>query len=113
MGAVAELLKSAGHEVRGSDEHVYPPMSTQLAAAGIQVNEGFGAENLEWGPEVVVVGNVCRRDNVEEVAAQAAGRPLASFPSIIEELLLAVRSSLVVTVTHGKTTTTSLSAWVL
>ena len=113
MGAVAELLKSAGHEVRGSDEHVYPPMSTQLAAAGIQVYEGFGAENLDWAPEVVVVGNVCRRDHVEVVAAQAAGRRLASFPSIVEELLLPGRTTLVVTGTHGKTTTTSLSAWVL
>jgi len=115
MGAVAELLKSAGHEVRGSDEHVYPPMSTQLAAAGIPVFTGFSATNLDWGPEIVVVGNVCRKDHVEVVAAQAAGVRLASFPSILEELLLSDprRPNLVISGTHGKTTTTSLSAWVL
>lgn len=115
MGAVAELLKGAGHEVRGSDEHVYPPMSTQLAAAGIDVFTGFADKNLDWGPEVVVVGNVCRKDHVEVLAAQARGMRLASFPSILEELLLSdpKRPNLVVAGTHGKTTTTSLSAWVL
>ena len=55
MGAVAELLKAAGHQVRGSDEHVYPPMSTQLATLGIPVMEGFAAANLAWEPDVVVV----------------------------------------------------------
>jgi UDP-N-acetylmuramate: L-alanyl-gamma-D-glutamyl-meso-diaminopimelate ligase len=115
MGAVAELLKAAGHEVRGSDEHVYPPMSTQLAAAGIEVFTGFADGNLDWGPEVVVVGNVCRKDHIEVLAAQSRGLRLASFPSILEELLLSDtrRPNLVVTGTHGKTTTTSLSAWVL
>lgn len=113
MGAVAELLTAAGHEVRGSDEHVYPPMSTQLAAAGIQVMSGFTGENLAWGPEVVVVGNVCRRDHVEVVAAQGRGLRLASFPGILEELLLGGTRNLVVAGTHGKTTTTSLASFVL
>ena len=117
MGAVAELLKSAGHEVRGSDEQVYPPMSTQLASAGIALYEGFAAKNLDWGPEVVVVGNVCRKDHIEVLEAQARGLRLASFPSILEELLLKdqkpPRSTLVVAGTHGKTTTTALAAWVL
>ena len=112
MGAVAELLKAAGHQVQGSDEHVYPPMSTQLAAAGIPVSVGFGARNLDWGPDVVVVGNVCRRDHVEVVAATERGLRLQSFPGILEELLLGDQN-LVVTGTHGKTTTTSLAAWVL
>ena len=88
MGAVAELLKAAGHHVRGSDEHVYPPMSTQLLAAGIEVMEGFGRKNLDWEPDVVVVGNICRRDHVEVVAATERGIRLQSFPGILEELLL-------------------------
>jgi UDP-N-acetylmuramate: L-alanyl-gamma-D-glutamyl-meso-diaminopimelate ligase len=117
MGAVAELCKSAGHEVRGSDEHVYPPMSTQLAAAGIPLFSGFGDGNLEWGPDVVVVGNVCRKDHVEVLAAERRGIRLASFPSILEEQLLKdpqpPRPNIVIAGTHGKTTTTSLSAWVL
>src|SRR5690349_24828858 len=75
MGSLAGLLKAAGHDVRGSDEHVYPPMSTQLAEQGIPVFEGFRAENLDWKPDRVVVGNVCRKDHVEVLAA--AERQLA------------------------------------
>ena len=60
MGSLAGLLRAAGHEVKGSDHHVYPPMSTQLADLGIPVFEGFSAENLAWSPDRVVVGNVCR-----------------------------------------------------
>ncbi len=113
MGTVAELLKKAGHEVRGSDEHIYPPMSTQLSAAGIALFEGFGDANLSWEPDVVVVGNVCRKDHLEVLAAKARGLRLTSFPGILEELILPGRTTLVVTGTHGKTTTTALSAWVL
>ena len=70
MGALAGLLRAAGHDVRGSDEHVYPPMSTQLAEQEIPVMEGYRARNLDWKPDRVVVGNVCRRDHIEVVAAQ-------------------------------------------
>jgi UDP-N-acetylmuramate: L-alanyl-gamma-D-glutamyl-meso-diaminopimelate ligase len=113
MGAVAELLQAVGHEVRGSDEHVYPPMSTQLASAGITLVEGFADRNLDWMPEVVVVGNICRRDHVEVLAAQQRGIRLTSFPAIVEELLLPDKLPLVVCGTHGKTTTSSLAAWTL
>ena len=113
MGAVAELLQAIGHEVRGSDEHVYPPMSTQLQSAGIAVTEGFADKNLDWLPDVVVVGNICRRDHIEVLAAQARGIRLTSFPAIIEELLLPGKLPLVVCGTHGKTTTSSLAAWTL
>ena len=65
MGSFAGLLKSAGHDVRGSDENVYPPMSTQLLAQGIEVYDGFASANLDWAPDRVVVGNVCRKDHVE------------------------------------------------
>ncbi|HVK78421.1 MAG TPA: UDP-N-acetylmuramate--L-alanine ligase [Kofleriaceae bacterium] len=113
MGAVAGLLAAAGHEVRGSDTAVYPPMSEQLATLGIPVFEGFAAANLDWGPEIVVVGNVNSRDHVEVVAAQARGITLTSFPAVLGEQLLADRHSIVVAGTHGKTTTTSLLAHIL
>jgi UDP-N-acetylmuramate: L-alanyl-gamma-D-glutamyl-meso-diaminopimelate ligase len=113
MGSLAGLLKAAGHDVRGSDEHVYPPMSVQLAALGIPISEGFRPENLDWGPEQVIVGNACRRDHVEVVAAQQRNLPLASFPACLEELFLRERHSCVVAGTHGKTTTSSLLSFVL
>ncbi|HET6585867.1 MAG TPA: GNAT family N-acetyltransferase [Nannocystaceae bacterium] len=113
MGALARLLKEAGHDVRGSDVAVYPPMSEQLARAEIPVMLGFDAGNLDWNPDCVVVGNVCSKDHVEVVAAQARGLPLESFPSLLARTLLADRDSLVVAGTHGKTTTTSIVAWLL
>jgi UDP-N-acetylmuramate: L-alanyl-gamma-D-glutamyl-meso-diaminopimelate ligase len=113
MGSLAGLLRAAGHDVRGSDEHVYPPMSTQLAEQGIAVMSGFSAENLAWLPDRVVVGNVCRRDHVEVLAAEARGIPLVSFPALLSELFLATRNSIVVAGTHGKTTTSSLMSFIL
>jgi UDP-N-acetylmuramate: L-alanyl-gamma-D-glutamyl-meso-diaminopimelate ligase len=113
MGSLAGLLRAAGHDVRGSDEHLYPPMSTQLAEQGIPVMEGFSASNLDWTPDRVVVGNVCRKDHVEVVAAQQRAIPLASFPSLLSELFLQDRRSVVVAGTHGKTTCSSLLAHVL
>ncbi|MBI5479830.1 MAG: UDP-N-acetylmuramate:L-alanyl-gamma-D-glutamyl-meso-diaminopimelate ligase [Deltaproteobacteria bacterium] len=113
MGSLAGLLKAAGHEVRGADENVYPPMSTQLAEQGIQAYPGFHAANLDWGPDRVVVGNVCRRDHVEVVAARERGLDLTSFPAVLADLFLAGRHSLVVAGTHGKTTTAALASFVL
>ena len=113
MGSLAGLLRAAGHDVRGSDEHVYPPMSTQLAEQGISVMSGFSPENLAWLPDRVVVGNVCRRDHVEVLAAEARGIPLVSFPALLSELFLATRNSIVIAGTHGKTTTSSLMSFIL
>ncbi len=113
MGALARLLKEDGHEVRGSDSAVYPPMSDQLAEARIPVFEGFDGANLAWGPECVVVGNICRFDHPEVVAAQQAGIRLESFPSMLASTLLPGREPLVVAGTHGKTTTTSILTWIL
>jgi UDP-N-acetylmuramate: L-alanyl-gamma-D-glutamyl-meso-diaminopimelate ligase len=113
MGALAGLLKAAGHDVRGSDGPLYPPMSTQLARAEIPVFEGYAAANLGWAPDCVVVGNVCRSDHPEVVAAQAAGVRLESFPSMLASTLLDTRRSLVVAGTHGKTTTSSVLTWML
>src|SRR6185503_20764178 len=73
MGAVAGLLAAGGHEVRGSDAAVYPPMSEQLKALGVPVMMPYAPENLDWGPELVVVGNVHGKDHVEVKAAQDRG----------------------------------------
>jgi len=113
MGSLAGLLKAAGHDVRGSDENVYPPMSTQLAEQGIHVYQGFHPQNLEWGPDRIVVGNVCRRDHVEVLAAKERGLELTSFPAVLADAFLKDHHSLVVAGTHGKTTTAALAAFVL
>ena len=113
MGSFAGLLKAAGHDVRGSDEHVYPPMSTQLLEQGIPTFEGFRPANLDWTPDRIVVGNVCRRDHIEVREAEERKIPLDSFPSLLAELFLRERHSVVVAGTHGKTTTSSILAHVL
>jgi UDP-N-acetylmuramate: L-alanyl-gamma-D-glutamyl-meso-diaminopimelate ligase len=113
MGAVAGLLAGAGHEVRGSDAAIYPPMSEQLAALAVPVMMPYRAENLDWAPDLVVVGNVHGKDHVEVIAAQQRGIPLTSFPAILGEQLIGDKHAIVVTGTHGKTTTTSLIAHVL
>jgi UDP-N-acetylmuramate: L-alanyl-gamma-D-glutamyl-meso-diaminopimelate ligase len=113
MGSLAGLLKAAGHDVRGSDEHVYPPMSTQLREQDIPVFEGFRPENLDWKPDRVVVGNVCRKDHVEVLAAAERQLALYSFPSLLADLFLQDRTSVVIAGTHGKTTTSSIVAHLL
>ncbi|HLL23178.1 MAG TPA: Mur ligase family protein, partial [Kofleriaceae bacterium] len=113
MGAVAGLLVDAGHEVRGSDAAVYPPMSEQLAALGVPVMQPYAADNLAWRPDCVVVGNVHGKEHVEVKAAQEAGLPLTSFPAVLGEKLLDGKHPVVICGTHGKTTTTSLVAHIL
>ena len=82
MGALARLLVEAGHEVRGSDTAIYPPMSEQLARAQIPVMIGFGADNLAWGPDCVVVGNVCSKDHPEVKAAPP------NYPANAEQMMV-------------------------
>ena len=113
MGAFACMLRDAGYTVQGSDTNVYPPMSDELTRRGVAWMEGFAAEHLDWGPDLVIVGNVCRRDNPESVAAEAAGIPSVSFPQAFADLFLGDRVPVVLTSTHGKTTTTTLAAWLL
>jgi len=113
MGAVAGLLVAAGHDVRGSDSAVYPPMSEQLASLGVPVMTPYAPANLDWGPDLVVVGNVHGKDHIEVAAAQQRGLKLTSFPAVIGDQLLTGKTSIVVTGTHGKTTTTSLLGHIL
>ena len=113
MGAFAGLLKSAGYVVTGSDENVYPPMSDKLTEWQIPVRTPYAAVNLTPAPDLVVVGNVVRRDNVEATAMRERGLAHASFPATLGDLFLKDRYSVVVAGTHGKTTTSALLAWTL
>ncbi|MDR2195306.1 MAG: UDP-N-acetylmuramate:L-alanyl-gamma-D-glutamyl-meso-diaminopimelate ligase [Gallionellaceae bacterium] len=113
MGGVAALAKQAGYRVTGCDANVYPPMSTQLEAQGIELIEGWGAEQLALQPDIFVVGNVVSRGNplMEEILNR--GLPYVSGPQWLAETLLRDRWVLAVAGTHGKTTTSSMLAWIL
>ncbi len=114
MGSLAGLLRARGIRVTGSDEQLYPPMSTALEQWGIAVNRSFRAENVvEEAPDLVVIGNAVRPDNPEARAAIEEGLPYLSFSDAVYRLAIAGRHSVVVSGTHGKTTTTSLVAWLL
>jgi UDP-N-acetylmuramate: L-alanyl-gamma-D-glutamyl-meso-diaminopimelate ligase len=113
MGGLAALAREAGHRVTGCDANVYPPMSDQLRALGIDLIEGFGADQLALKPDVFVVGNVVTRGNPLMEAILDAGLPYTSGPQWLAENVLAGRHVLAVAGTHGKTTTTSMLAWVL
>ena len=113
MGGIAALAKALGHEVAGSDTAVYPPMSTQLEALGIRLHEGYKPEHLYPAPDVVVIGNALSRGNraVEYVLAQ--GLPYVSGPQWLYANLLKDRHVIALAGTHGKTTTTAMTAWIL
>jgi UDP-N-acetylmuramate--alanine ligase len=114
MGSFAGLLHARGVVVTGSDEKLYPPMSTLLEHWGIPVQQGFRAENvLEHPADLVVIGNAVRASNPEARAAIDEGLPYRSFPDALYELAIAGKHPVVVSGTHGKTTTTSLVASVL
>ncbi|HXH28362.1 MAG TPA: UDP-N-acetylmuramate:L-alanyl-gamma-D-glutamyl-meso-diaminopimelate ligase [Candidatus Polarisedimenticolia bacterium] len=113
MGSLAGLLSDAGYDVRGSDQSVYPPMSTMLRDKGIRLLEGFRPEHLDDRPDLVVVGNIATPANPEAVTARERNLPCLSMPQAIRRLFLEGRHPIVVTGTHGKTTTSALMAWVL
>jgi UDP-N-acetylmuramate: L-alanyl-gamma-D-glutamyl-meso-diaminopimelate ligase len=113
MGSLAGLLVEAGHEVRGSDENVYPPISTMLERQGIHLMPGYHPANLDWAPDLVVVGNIATRTNPEAEEVVRRAIPYRSFPQAVEEFFLRDRHPVVVAGTHGKTTTSALMAWVL
>ncbi|HEX3581401.1 MAG TPA: UDP-N-acetylmuramate:L-alanyl-gamma-D-glutamyl-meso-diaminopimelate ligase [Thermoanaerobaculia bacterium] len=114
MASLAGMLQQRGYEVTGSDEHIYPPMSTYLERLGIPVLEGFTREHLEkFRPDLVVIGNVAAKTHPEAAATLEMDFPYTSMPEAIYHLFIRGKHSLVVTGTHGKTTTTSLMAWIL
>jgi UDP-N-acetylmuramate: L-alanyl-gamma-D-glutamyl-meso-diaminopimelate ligase len=113
MGGVAALARAAGHRVTGSDTAVYPPMSTQLEAQGITLIEGYGPEQLDLRPDVVVVGNVMSRGKPVIERLLDSGLPYTSGPQWLAENVLRGREVAAVAGTHGKTTTSSMLAWIL
>lgn len=113
MGGVAQLAKAAGHRVTGCDAHVYPPMSDQLRAAGIELIEGYGADQLVLKPDLWVIGNAISRGNPLLEAILNAGLSYTSGPQWLGENILRGKHVLTVAGTHGKTTTSSLLTWIL
>jgi UDP-N-acetylmuramate: L-alanyl-gamma-D-glutamyl-meso-diaminopimelate ligase len=113
MGGIAVIARAAGHRVTGCDANVYPPMSTQLQQQGIELIEGFGAEQLALAPGVFLIGNVVTRGNalLEEILDR--GLPYSSGPQWLAENVLRERWTLAVAGTHGKTTTSAMLAWIL
>ncbi|UUW71292.1 UDP-N-acetylmuramate:L-alanyl-gamma-D-glutamyl-meso-diaminopimelate ligase [Pseudomonas oryzihabitans] len=113
MGSLAVLAKEAGHRVTGSDANVYPPMSTQLEAQGIELTQGYDPAQLDPAPDLVVIGNALSRGNPAVEYVLDKGLPYVSGPQWLAEHVLQGRWVLAVAGTHGKTTTTSMLAWVL
>lgn len=113
MVPLAALLREGGHRVTGSDGPLYPPMSTLLERLGIQVSRGFAPDHVPADCHAVIVGNAALRDNVEAAEGHRRGLPVLSMPHAIREHLLPGKTPVVVTGTHGKTTTSALVAWLL
>lgn len=113
MGGLAALARESGHKVTGCDANVYPPMSDQLRGLGVELIEGFGPEQMALAPDLYVVGNVVSRGNALMEAVLDAGAPYTSGPQWLAENVLQGRHVLAVAGTHGKTSTTSMLAWML
>ena len=113
MAALAGMLVDAGYAVTGSDTGVYPPMSDYLDKLGIEVMTGYVASNLDHNPDLVIVGNVIRAEYEEAAALLQRDLPYCSFPEAFGAMFLADAHSVVIAGTHGKTTTTSITAWLL
>jgi UDP-N-acetylmuramate: L-alanyl-gamma-D-glutamyl-meso-diaminopimelate ligase len=113
MASLAGLLQSRGYRVTGSDQNVYPPMSTYLAEIGIDVLSGYRPEHVTPWPDLVVIGNAVSRGNPEAETVISQNIPYISFPRALGEYLIGARTAIVIAGTHGKTTTAALAAWVL
>ena len=113
MVPLAALLLEEGHRITGSDGPLYPPMSTLLERLGIPVSQGFAPEHVPSDCDTVIVGNAALRDNVEAAEASRRGLSVLSLPQAVRRHLLPGRTSVVITGTHGKTTTSALTAWLL
>jgi UDP-N-acetylmuramate: L-alanyl-gamma-D-glutamyl-meso-diaminopimelate ligase len=112
MASLAGMLQTRGHRVTGSDENVYPPMSTMLESVGIQIMKGYDAAHV-GSPDCIVIGNAIPRGNPEVEATLNRRLRYRSLPEVLKEEFIRGRRSLVIAGTHGKTTTTSLAAWVI
>ncbi len=113
MGALAAMLKDMGLTVTGSDQNVYPPMSTYLESRGVRLSDGFDAANLAYCPDLVVVGNAVKKDNPEARKAFEMGLAYCSMPQAVNHFLVGSRQAILVAGTHGKTTTAAMIAWLL
>ena len=113
MGSLALLLRASGYNVRGSDENIFPPMSTQLRSSGIEICHGYKPENLEPRPDLVIVGNVIRKTNPEAEALLKSDIPYISMCEALREFFLKNKKPIVVAGTHGKSTTSTLATWAL
>ncbi|MBN1561134.1 UDP-N-acetylmuramate:L-alanyl-gamma-D-glutamyl-meso-diaminopimelate ligase, partial [candidate division KSB1 bacterium] len=112
MASLAAMMKARGYDVYGVDEDIYPPMSDFLAEQRIKVFSGFDRKNLATAPDLVVVGNVISRGNVEIEEILNRHIPYISLPDALREFVIRGRRSIVVTGTHGKTTTTAMLSWI-
>src|SRR6195952_1218920 len=112
MASLAGMLRAQGHRVTGSDVAAYPPMSDQLREMGIAIMEPYAAANLDPRPDLVVVGNAISRGNVELERVLDERIPMTSMAALIHDEFLVTRERFVVCGTHGKTTTTSMLAWI-
>jgi UDP-N-acetylmuramate: L-alanyl-gamma-D-glutamyl-meso-diaminopimelate ligase len=112
MASLAGLLKDRGFKVTGSDSNPYPPMSTQIEALGIKILKPYSAKNLEPKPDFVIIGNVIPKTNEEAMAVMSLGISYTSLAKAMGEFIIGNKQSIVISGTHGKTTTTSLMAWV-
>ena len=113
MGGLAALAREAGHKVTGCDANVYPPMSDQLRALGIELIDGYGTDQVALAPDLFVIGNAVSRGNPLMEAILDDGLPYVSGPQWLAEHVLEGRHVLAVAGTHGKTTTTAMLAWIL
>lgn len=113
MGSVAAAMKNRGYRVTGSDQNVYPPMSTFLESQGVEITAGFAANHIPDDTDVIVIGNAISRGNEEAEAALDRKLLYVSLPEVLKEHFLRGRRNLVMSGTHGKTTTSSILAWVL
>ena len=112
MGGIAAIARQAGHRVTGCDANVYPPMSTQLEAQGIELIEGFSPDQISLKPDLFIIGNVVSRGNPLMEAILDQGLPYQSGPQWLGEQVLQGKHVLAVAGTHGKTTTTAMLTWI-
>jgi UDP-N-acetylmuramate: L-alanyl-gamma-D-glutamyl-meso-diaminopimelate ligase len=113
MGALACMLRDLGFEVTGSDQKIYPPMSHFLKKKGIRIMDGFREENISYGPDLVIVGNAVIRENPEVGKLHRLGLNFCSMPQALNRFVAGGKKTLLVSGTHGKTTTSSILAWIL